>query len=218
MNKSDIKHQQLIQELTSDIDNHQPRILSIPSLMAIWFIVCFLLTAIIMYWIEPFRENFIQQIFESPLFMSETIFGFIAIILLACCAFYSSIPGLSYNFRWVAITSFFVWIGIIVSGLSEPVLPGSMVGKRDLCFLEIMLYGIPLAGFMTFFVYRRYTTKPIISAVFIAVSSMFIPAFIMQYACMYEAHHNLLFHLLPATIMSLVLMPVLIMILSRRLK
>lgn len=218
MNPIDNKYQQLINGLTEDMEKKPQNYLSLTSFMLAWFICCLGLSATLMYLFQPFREDFISQIFQYSLFTLETLSGFIAIMLLATSVYFSSIPGVKNYFRWFAFVLTIAWIGIIFSGLFEPVLPASMVGKRELCFIEVVLYGLPITAFMTFLVYRRYSLTPLTSAILISFSSMLVPAYLMQYACMYEAQHNLLLHILPAIIASLILTPLVTMILHRRLK
>ncbi len=188
----------LITDLVSDLEPvRNPGKTLVRSLL--WLLVAFAASIIFMVLRAPFRPGFSQQLLSVPQFATETILGCIAIIAVGVVAYRSAIPsnqGLWNLFRLpLGITV--VWVSFYVYGLSEPALEPSMAGKRDHCYLEVFLYGLPalLAGIVA--LRALYPLRGTASGAMIGLAAGAIPALLMQLACMYVVPHMLMFHILP---------------------
>jgi hypothetical protein len=98
----------------------------------------------------------------------------------------------------------FVWIGFYVYGIVDPALAESMAGKRDHCYLETMLFAtLPLLVGL-FWAKKLWPINKIQTGLLFGLASGAIAAMVMQFACMYEPMHALLFHILPGLAMGVI--------------
>jgi hypothetical protein len=73
-----------------------------------------------------------------------------------------------------------------------------MLGKRPHCFVEVLIYGVPIlvAGLLLL---RRLAPLGRWSAGFVmGAAAGVIPALLMQLACIYIPSHILIYHIAPA--------------------
>ncbi len=204
------QHEHLIKELSKDLKQSNSRRLFSPiTISFIWVSAALLLTGAWIYWVQPFRYEFLEQVLSTPLFFTELVFGFFAISLICIGAFKSAVPGESQTLLKVGVVCYLLWLAIILSGYLSPILPPTMSGARDECSLETVYYGLALVGVTALLMRRRYTFQPLITAPFVAFLVVTVPAYLMQMACIYEVHHAFSHHLVPAWITAVVLSPVL---------
>ena len=132
--------------------------------------------------------------------------GCIAIIVIAYMAFRSAIPSgqSEYKRRVVPIGLLFVWMAFYVYGIVDPALVESMAGKRDHCYLETMLLAaLPLLAGL-FWAKGCWPTNKVQTGLLFGLASGAIAAMVMQFACMYDPMHALLFHVLPGLFMGVI--------------
>ncbi len=79
-----------------------------------------------------------------------------------------------------------------------------MLGKRDHCVVEALLFGLPPALLALLLSYRFYPLRPVHSAFLFFMAAAMVPALYMQIACMYAPAHILQMHILPALLVTLV--------------
>ena len=79
-----------------------------------------------------------------------------------------------------------------------------MAGKRPHCYFEALYYSVPASIVLNALVLRRYTLTPFFSGLLAGAAAGFITALMMQLACMYDAHHGITHHLLPAAAVAIV--------------
>jgi hypothetical protein len=169
-----------------------------------WLLVSAVYVAAITYTLGPIRPNALAQLLSEPRFLLETLSGGIAIVLLTLIAFRAAVPGrLGKGFAWVGGLVLLGWLGNYVVGLVSPALEPSMLGKRDYCVWETMVYALP-PMFLGYLIMRRlYPLQPVKTAMALSLVAGMIPALYMQIACMYLPEHILKFHVLPGLTMAL---------------
>jgi hypothetical protein len=148
--------------------------------------------------VQPLRPGVFDQLLASPRFAGETLFGLLAGGIAVGVAFAVGVPGRSHGRRIVlALASLALWAGVYVYGLVSPALEPSMLGKRALCFLEVLVWGLPtLAGGLLLL--RRLAPLERWSAgLVLGIAAGAMPALVMQLACMYVPSHILSHHLGP---------------------
>jgi hypothetical protein len=98
----------------------------------------------------------------------------------------------------------FIWVVFYVYGIVDPALSESMSGKRDHCYLETMLMAsLPLSVGL-FWAKGQWPTNVMQTGLLFGLASGAIAAMVMQFACMYDPMHALLFHILPGFFMGFV--------------
>ena len=86
----------------------------------------------------------------------------------------------------------------------DPALVESMAGKRDHCYLETMLLAaLPLLAGL-FWAKGLWPTNKVQTGLLFGLASGAIAAMVMQFACMYDPVHALLFHVLPGLVMGVI--------------
>jgi len=171
-----------------------------------WFASAFALAIIIFSLTGPFRSGAVNSLLTSPQFFIETIIGLIAVITLIYTAFEMAIPAPRNKvliLTWPALT-LSSWIGLYLFGLTQPALEPSMLGKREFCYVETILYSVPALLLGLGWVKRQWPTEPVQTGALVGVAAGVVPAMIMQFACMYEPMHILTEHILPGLSVGLV--------------
>lgn len=164
-----------------------------------WSVSAIVLTAVLMMLIAPFRPGFVDQLMASPRFVFESVLGLLVCVGIAHAAFALGIPD-SRSHWWRArlnIAILGLWIALFVVALFEPIFAPSMVGKRPLCNLEVLLYSIPLSLSGLVVLRRMLPLSPIADGAWVGVAAGLIPAYLMQFACMHEPWHIVYHHLAP---------------------
>jgi hypothetical protein len=176
------------------------------NLLAItWFLVSFVYVVIVIHFFGPIRPGALSQLISSPRFLLETLLGVVAIFWVSLQAFRDAVPGvISNRFMKGGFILMFLWLAQYVIGYVSPALDPSTLGKRNLCYLETMIYSLPPICLAWFLVRRLYPLQPVRTAMTISLASGMMPALYMQLACMYEPSHILKFHIAPGLLMVLV--------------
>ncbi len=150
------------------------------------------------------RPGALQQLAQHPHFLLETLTGVLAIGLLGLIGFRSAAPGaLSRPLLGVALALLGVWLSSYVAGFVSPALEPSMLGKRDHCMSETLLFGLPPAVLAMFMARRLYPLDGSRTALLLSLAAGMMPALYMQLACMYEPSHILRLHILPGLLVAL---------------
>jgi len=165
----------------------------------LWWLVAMLGTAAVMALVQPFRPGFVEQLVAAPRFAAEVILGVIVCAGMAWAAFALGIPDIRSPWRRarVPLALLAIWIGLFGYALFAPVFAPSMAGKRPLCFLEVVIYAVPLTIVGLVIVRRMLPLNAATTGAWMGTAAGLIPAFLMQLACMHEAQHNIYFHLAP---------------------
>ncbi len=187
----------LINNLTQDLKPVKPVNTMLSA--GYWLLVAFVVTLIIFSLSGPFRQGAAQQLLGSLQFIIESVTGVIAITMLIYAGFEMAIPSAKSSFqriRW-SLLAMLVWIAFYVIGLVAPAIAPSVLGERELCYIETFVFALPALFAGLYWANRQWPTHPIVTGGVIGLAAGAIPALIMQFACMYDPHHILQYHILP---------------------
>ena len=184
-----------------------------------WLLICSSWVIAVTHVMGPIRPNAITQLMENPQFLIETLFGLLAMIVGTLVAFRSSVPG-ALNSRLSLVMGALIvgWISFYVAGLSFPALEPSMLGKRETCVWQTMVYALPPMALAFAITKRFYPLQPVRTAMSFSLVAGLLPALYMQIACMYVPSHILKFHILPGMLVVLVGAAIALAIKPRKIK
>jgi hypothetical protein len=202
------QHDKLITDLSSSLAAVSPPT-NINRLAGSWSLISAVCVVAITHLVNPIRPGAFSQLAMEPRFLLETMLGAVAIIWVSLLAFRSAIPAaLSNRFSTVGIVLMALWLAQYVIGFASPALEPSELGKRPYCYIETMVYALPVIAAGLILVRRFYPLKPMRTAMSIGLAAGMLPALYMQIACMYEPSHILSYHILPGMIMVVVSMAI----------
>ncbi|MEH6591787.1 MAG: NrsF family protein [Halioglobus sp.] len=191
------KQNSLIDSLASDLTPVRT-VKSIDVMALVWLLLSAAYVVAVTHILGSARENATIQLINEPRFLMETLLGFSAITTTALAAFRAAIPGATRKrLVTLSIVLMVLWIANYVIGLAAPTLEPSMLGKRDHCFTETLLYALPPMFSALYLVRRLYPLRPMRTAIGFSLAAGMLPALYMQIACMYVPNHILMFHIIP---------------------
>jgi hypothetical protein len=197
MNKQHI----LISNLSRDLAPVSPPP-NINRLAIAWFLLSAIFVVAMTHLFGPIRPGAFSQLGTEPRFLLETMLGVAAILWTSLLAFRSAVPAaLSKQFAATGMVLMALWLAQYIIGLVSPALEPSMLGKRDHCFSETLVYSLPVILTGLFLIRRLYPLRPMRTAMSIGLAAGMLPALYMQLACMYEPSHILGYHILPGLLM-----------------
>jgi hypothetical protein len=124
--------------------------------------------------------------------------GVAAILWISLLAFRSTVPAaLSKQFTVTGMVLLVLWLTQYVIGIFNPAIEPSTLGYRHHCYLETMVYALPVILAGLYYVRWYYPLRPLRTAMTIGLVAGMLPALYMQFACMYDPIHILAFHILP---------------------
>lgn len=187
----------LIDDLSQDLKPVKP--INLFAVTATWYLAAFAFAIGMMLLVSPFRENIWSQLASSKQFLFESILGLVAIALLVHRGIALSRPSSNTTVKALAlpIALLLLWLGMYVFGYFQPALEPAMLGKRAHCSLEVIFISIPSMLIGMAIIKKQWPIMPTISALLIGLAAGAIPQLLMQFGCMYETTHILLFHVLP---------------------
>jgi len=148
------------------------------------------------------RQGALTQLVTQPRFLLETVLGLAAIFWVSLLAFRSAVPAaLSRHFAAAGGVLMALWLSQYAIGLFSPALEPSTLGGRPHCWLETMIYALPVILAGHYLVRRYYPLRPVRTAMSIGLVAGMLPALYMQIACMYNPPHILAFHIFPGLLM-----------------
>lgn len=196
------------QDLVADLSTGLRPVRSPPRLELIallWLLASAGFVVAVTLWFGPIRSTALAQLATEPRFLAETALGALAIAWVAVVAFRAAVPGaLSHRFATLSVGLMLLWLASYVVGLVTPALEPSMLGKRDHCFIETLLFALPPALLAYLLMRRLYPLRPVYAASWLSLAAGMLPALYMQIACMYEPLHILQMHILPGLLVMLV--------------
>jgi hypothetical protein len=154
--------------------------------------------------VQPLRPGVLDQLLASPRFAGETLFGLLAGGLAIWVAFAVGTPGRSQR-RWIALAlgGLGIWASAYLYGLVSPALEPSMLGKRQICFLEVLLYGLPTLAVGLLLLRRLAPLERWSAGLLMGAAAGAMPGLLMQLGCMYVPAHILSHHLGPVVGLAL---------------
>ena len=190
-------HSDLIASLSGQLEPVKPAP-DINFVAMVWLLFSAVYLVAVTHWFGPIRSTALDQLALYPRFALESLAGLVAIVLVCLAAFRAVVPGLaSSRLVTVAAGLTLLWIGSYIVGLASPALEPSMLGKRDHCFLETVVYAVPPLLAALYLGRRFYPLRPLRTAASLGLAAGMMPALYMQIACMYEPGHILAFHIAP---------------------
>lgn len=201
MNQS---RQVLISDLAGDLKPvKRPGQTTLPLLF--WLIIVGIYSIAIVLITGGLRDNALGALVTAPAYALEILVGTVAIGLLGHAALRTAIPGTGSWLRRAAIplAAVGVWLALIVFGLLvEPALPPSMLGKREFCFWQTLIFGAPSFAALLWLARGLLPLWPRATAALAGAASAAFPALLMQLACMYAPAHALTHHFAPVAIVA----------------
>lgn len=198
------KHEELIASLSRDLAPVSPAP-NVNTLAMAWLLLSTGYVVVMTHLLGPIRPGVFSQLATEPRFLLESLLGVAAIIWTSLLAFRAAVPAaLTRQFAAVGLVLMALWLAQYVVGLVNPALEPSILGKRDHCYFETMVYAFPPILVALFFIRRLYPLRFIRTAMSISLAAGMLPALYMQLACMYEPLHILAFHILPGLVMVLI--------------
>lgn len=164
-----------------------------------WLAFSFFVAAMLTIAVGPLRDGSIDALATHPQFLLESMVGVVAIVALGRAAFQLGLPAVSPAGKIIApaLILLVFWIGFYIYGLWYPALQPSMLGKRDFCEIETLIIGVPAMLAALYLARRLWPVHGGGAGLLAGLSAGATPALIMQFACMYEPQHILMFHLAP---------------------
>lgn len=162
----------------------------------------------------PLRPGWSDQMLAHPRFALEFVAGLGASVLFALAGFRLAIPGLSVrSIQFVGVFLLVIWLGSFLFGMGGyPAIEGSMQGKREGCVSEALILSGPPLVVAILLIRRRFVLHPVRAAASLAGATAMIPAGLMQIACMYDPVHIFTYHVLPATLVLVMVVLVVVLL------
>jgi hypothetical protein len=173
-------------------------------LAAVWLLLSTACVVLFTHALGPVRPTAFAQLQAHPRFLAEMITGVITIVALGLLAFRAAIPGaVRAPLKWLVLVAGGLWVAGIAVGLVAPALEPSMLGKRDHCYLETLVYALPPLLAVLYWQGRLYPLSASRSAIVAGLAAGSLPALYIQIACMYAPSHILLYHIGPGAAVGL---------------
>ena len=197
------KYDELIANLSRDVAPVSPAP-PVNTVGMVWFGLSAVYVVVMTHIIGPTRAGAFSQLATEPRFLMESLLGVAAILWTSLLAFRAAIPAaLTRQFAVGGLVLMTVWLAQYLIGLVSPALEPSMVGKRNHCYYETMIYALPPILVGVFLIRRLYALQFVRTAMLVGLAAGMLPALYMQLACMYEPTHILSLHILPGLLMVL---------------
>ena len=197
------KYDELVANLSRDVAPVSPAP-RVNTLAMTWFLLSAIYVVVVTHMFGPSRPGAFSQLATEPRFLMESLLGVAAIMWTSLLAFRAAIPAaLTRQFAVGGLVLMALWLAQYVIGLVSPALEPSMLGKRNHCYFETMIYAMPPILIGLFLIRRLYPLRFVRTAMSLSLAAGMLPALYMQLACMYEPVHILTFHILPGLLMVL---------------
>ena len=195
--------EQFIEQLASDNRGGVQRFLPARSAL-VWSIFTWVLVLGATLWVSALRPGWLDQLLANPRFALETVSGLVAIVLLSVLIFRLGIPGSQRRGLTIGvIVSAGVWLASLIGSVFVPTLEVSMLGKRDFCRYEVLVYSIAPFLVGMYLLHRAYVLNWPASTTLVGITSAMVPAWLMQLACMQDPVHILKDHITPVIFVAL---------------
>lgn len=174
------------------------------SLALVWLAGSWLFAAGVGLATGPARPGLVVQL-AQPRFLLELLLGVAAGALAIHAAAALGIPSPRPAARRAApvLLVFAAWVASVAYGFYEPASAASMAGKREQCWLQILLYAAPPLAAALWLVRRSAPIARAWTGSLAGAAAAALPAALMQLACMYEPAHVLKDHLAPILVAAL---------------
>ena len=194
------KRNQLIEQLSNELAPVRPTGSTVQP-TGLWLASGFVFCVVAILLAAPFRNDWLLQLLQTPMFFLEMLLGMMAIGSLTALVFVSAIPAHPWrgSLLKIAFGITAMWIALQVYGLIHPALPQTS-SHRSHCSLEVMLYSIPPLLLGNWMLSRLLPLDGWQSGAMLGLCAGLIPAWLMQVACIYDPAHGLLHHIAPVVV------------------
>jgi hypothetical protein len=193
---------ELIESLVADLQPARgPR--RVETLVLLWLLASWSLVLVAILSGGPFRPGWLQQLAGSPRFLLESALGLGAGTLAILAAVQLGVPGTRLRpWATAAGAGLLLWLGAYVLGLFAPALDPSMQGKREGCWMEVLLCGVPTLLLGLALLRRLAPLSRAWTGALLGAAAGALPGLLMQLACMYVPAHILSHHLAPIAVVA----------------
>jgi hypothetical protein len=152
----------------------------------------------------PMRPGFGAQLATVPRFALECLVGLAASFVAVWGALEVAVPGPRSVWRRTAAAASLLGLWLVAYGIGTwvPAIEPSMLGKREGCFYQTLVFAVPPFLVGLWLLRRRVVLDRVWAGAWLGAAAAGIPALIMQVACMYDPLHILSAHLLPVLLVG----------------
>ncbi len=155
---------------------------------------------------EPLRDAPLARLMGAPRDALAVGMGLLAILSAGLAAFRSGVPSLTSPLRHALWPLLFgsAWIGLLAIGVLDGDGAATVERTRALCWLEVFGYGAPGLWLGLLAVRRLWPLHGAWSGALLGFAAGSIPALIMEFACVNEPGHSLVYHVAPGLALAAV--------------
>ena len=198
-------HEDLIDELVAELEPTPGWLRPLPVALLWWGASwAFVFAAILAR--QPLRPGFDEQLALSLRLAVEVAFGLGLGAAGIAAAVQLAVPDPMPLARRLVAPGILLgaWLLLLVWGLSDPALAPSMLGKREGCWIEALIYGLPPLALGLALLRRLAPLSRAPVGALLGVTAGSLPGVLMQLACMYDPAHALTHHLGPMFPLALI--------------
>jgi hypothetical protein len=186
--------------------------------LALWLSAAMVYSIVMLLVTGPLREGAIGNLIRYPFFGLESLVALIAIGSLAHAALRLAIPGATTPGRALLapIVLLIGWVSFYIVGFWAPAHPVSILGARDYCIWQTVLFSLPNLLLLLVLARRLVPVWPATTAALAGAAGAAIPGALMQFGCMYIPGHILTHHLSPTLMLAVIGAAVGRLVLTRR--
>jgi hypothetical protein len=195
------RREDLIDELAESLVP-APRLASASAAALAWLLAGAAVVAGITLATGPLRPGLVRQLTSEPSFAVDLLLGVLAGGAAALASMRLRIPGLASGARAAALPLllFAAWAGWQLFEWSQQAGPPSMLGKREGCVFEVVLFALPTLALAFWLVRRAAPLERGWTGLVAGLAAGVLSALAMQLACMDAPLHSLGLHLAPVLV------------------
>lgn len=192
------RREDLIAELADGLTPAPKLAPATPAAFA-WLLMGAALVATITLTTGPLRPGLARQLTSEPGFVVDLLLGVLAAGTAALALMRLRIPGLAAGARAAALPLllFAAWAGWQLVEWTQQAGPPSMLGKREDCVFEVVLFALPTLAIALWLMRRAAPLERGWTGLVAGLGAGVLPALAMQLACMEAPLHSLGLHLAP---------------------
>jgi len=189
---------ELIRELAAELAP-RPRLARVGVAAAAWLAAGALLVAAATLATGPLRPGLVRQLASEPGFGVDLLLGLLAGGAAVLGLMRLRVPGLALGARaaTLGLLLWTAWAAWQLVELWSRTGPPSMLGKRDGCVLEVLLFSLLPLAVALWMARRAAPLERAWTGLLAGLAAGVLPALAMQLACMDEPLHALALHLAP---------------------
>ncbi len=188
----------LVRELVEELRPVR-RAPSATSITIIWLAGAWIFVSALTLATGGMRPGAFTQLSASPRFLGEMLLGLLTGVVAMRTAADLGVPRPPTAWRRSvpALLMMAGWVGAYLYGLRDPALEPSMLGKRAVCYLEVLAFAAPPMAAAIWLIRQAFPLARVWTGAMVAAAAGAVPGLLMQLSCMYDAAHILSHHLAP---------------------